>query len=175
MEDPRLAFSMEQTAALLSAAVHTLRAELEPLGKEAMRWHPAPGEWCANEVLGHLLEAERRGFAGRIQGIVAQPGRLLEDWDPEALARQRRDCERDGLELLREFEAVREESVRMVTALGAEQLRLSGEHPRVGELRVVELLHEWLHHDRNHVKQILDNVQSFVWPYMGNTRRFSSD
>ena len=175
MEDPRMALSIEQTAALLSATVHTLRAELGPLGKELMRWHPAPDEWCANEVLGHMLEAERRGFAGRIQRILAQPGRRLEDWDPAAVARERRDCDRDGLELLCELEAAREESVRVVNGLAAEQLRLSGDHPHVGELRVVELLHEWLHHDRNHVKQILGNVQDFVWPYMGNAQRFSAD
>lgn len=34
-------------------------------------WHPAEGEWCVNEVLGHLIEAEARGFAGRIRQILA--------------------------------------------------------------------------------------------------------
>jgi hypothetical protein len=38
---------------------------------------------------------------------------------------------------------------------------------------VADLLHEWVHHDRNHLKQILANAQSFVWLSMGNTQKFS--
>jgi hypothetical protein len=38
---------------------------------------------------------------------------------------------------------------------------------------VADLLHEWVHHDRNHLKQLLANVQAFVWPHMGNAQRFS--
>ena len=54
------------SAALLRASIATLRAETEALGADAMRWHPADGEWCVNEVIGHMIEAERRGFAGQI-------------------------------------------------------------------------------------------------------------
>ena len=173
MQDSPTTLTIEQVAGLLRAALQTLRGEAEPLGEDGLRWHPAPGEWCVNEVVGHLLEAERRGFAGRIQRIVEQPGRRLEPWDQTQVARQRRDCERDGFELLREFEATREESIRMVLALRPDQLQLSGDHPQVGELRVVDLLHEWPHHDRNHVKQILSNVQAYLWRHMGNARHFS--
>jgi hypothetical protein len=38
---------------------------------------------------------------------------------------------------------------------------------------VADLLQEWVHHDRNHVKQILANVQAFVWPHLGNAQKFS--
>ena len=172
MQDLRAGPSLEELAALLRATPALLRAELEPLGDDALRWHPAPGEWCIKEVLGHLLETERRGFAGRIQRIIAQPGCRLEPWDQVEVARQRRDCERDALGLLRELEATRDESVRLILGLSPEHLALSGDHPQVGELHVVDLLHEWVHHDRNHVKQILSNVQAWVWPHMGNAQRF---
>ena len=173
MADAPSTLSLEQVAALLRSTAQTIRAEAESLGSDGMRWHPASGEWCVNEVIGHILEAERRGFAGRIQRIVAQPGGRLESWDQPAVARQRRDCERDGIELVRELETAREESVRVVLGLTSEQLQLSGDHPQVGELRVIDLLHEWPHHDRNHLKQILSNVQAYVWPHMGNAQRFA--
>jgi hypothetical protein len=48
-----------------------------------------------------------------------------------------------------------------------------GIHPHVGALRVDELLGEWVHHDRNHVRQLLAVTQSRVWGQMGNARRFS--
>lgn len=169
-QDPPL--TATQSAALLRSTIIALRAEAEALGVEAMRWHPALGEWCVNEVLGHLIEAERRGFAGQIGRIIEQPGRELPTWDPPAVAAARNDCARDGMELLRELEAMREESVRLVEGLAPEQLELSGEHPEVGTLRVVDILHEWLHHDRRHTQQALANLQARVWPRMGNTQRF---
>ena len=44
--------------------------------------------------------------------------------------------------------------------------------PKVGFLSVRDLLHEWVHHDRNHIRQMLANVQAFAWPHMGNGQRF---
>ncbi len=165
--------TVEQIAALLHATAQALRAELQPFGSEALSWHPAEGEWCINEILGHLLEAERRSFAGRIQQIVEQPGRRLVTWDQAQVAEDRRDCERDGHELVQEFAEARAEGVRLVEALRADQLALSGDHPDVGNLRVTDVLHVWLHHDRNHVKQLFGNVQAYVWPHMGNAQQFS--
>jgi len=166
------------TAALLRASIATLRAEAEALGPDALRWHPADGEWCVNEVVGHIIEAERRGFAGRIQLILEQPGRKLESWDPEQVARERHDCDRDGRELIEELAALREESLRLVEELRPKQLELAGEHPdvgalHVGALRIIDLLHEWPHHDRAHVKQALSIAQAYVWPHMGNAQKFS--
>ena len=58
-------------AELLGAAATIIRAELSALPAAVRTWHPAGGEWCAQEVLGHLIEAEKRGFAGRIRIILA--------------------------------------------------------------------------------------------------------
>lgn len=45
-----------------------------------------------------------------------------------------------------------------------DQLVRSGTHRRVGPLTVRDLLHEWIHHDRNHTRELLANVQARVWP-----------
>jgi hypothetical protein len=163
----------ERAAALLRASIATLRAEAEAVGADAMRWHPADGEWCVNEVLGHMIEAERRGFSGQILRILEQPGRKLETWDQVAVQRERHDCDRDGYELIEELAALREDGLRMLAELRPKQLELSAEHPEVGTLRVIDLLHEWPHHDRAHVQQVLSNTQAYVWPHMGNAQRFS--
>ncbi len=167
--DPPL--TTEQVAGLLRATAVTLRAEFDALGTDGARWHPAPGEWCLNEVLGHLLEAEQRGFAGRIQRIIDQPGRRLQTWDQAAVTKARQDCEKPGL--MAEFERVREESIILALSLQPEQLALTGDHPQVGELSIANLIHEWPHHDRSHVKQALSNVQAYAWLHMGNSRRFA--
>ena len=163
-------------ADLLAASTLTIVAELEALGA-AGGWRPEPGEWSANECVGHLIEAERRGFAGRIRRILAadRPDipADLESWDPPAVAEARRDHLRDGAELAAEFATLRIDGVGLVRSLGPADMARVGVHPHVGPLRVDELLGEWVHHDRNHIRQLLAVTQARVWTQMGNARRFS--
>jgi hypothetical protein len=151
----------------------TIRAECLALPEALARWHPAPGEWCVKEVVGHLIETERRGFAGRIREILAADSPRFAPWDQVAVARERQDCVRELGPLLDELAALRRDSVSQVSALSARDLARGGEHGTVGFLRIDDLLHEWVYHDRNHVRQILANVQAFAWPGMGNAQRFS--
>jgi len=160
-------------ARLLAATPLLLREEISGYGDELARWHPGEGEWCANEVVGHLIEAELRGFAGRIRTILANDHPSLQNWDQDEVARQRRDCEKDPRALLDEFAAMRAQGVELVRTLEPGDVARGGLHPLVGELTVGDLLYEWVHHDRNHLKQIMTNVQLRVWPAMGNAQRFS--
>ena len=138
-------------------------------------FHPGPAVWCARECLGHIIEAERRGFNGRIRTMLSTDKPDLTGWDQQAVARERRDCQRSTREVLEEFQAIRADSVRLVQGLSADDLEKSGTHDKVGNLEVRDLLQEWLHHDRNHFKQLQSNLQAFVWPVMGNTRLFSGE
>ncbi len=165
-----------QIADLLVASAATVVAELQALGPDG-GWRPEPGEWSANECVGHLIEAERRGFAGRIRRILAadRPDipADLEGWDPPAVAEARGDNLRSGVELAAEFGALRLDGVALVRSLGPADMGRIGIHPEVGPLRVDELLGEWVHHDRNHIRQLLAVTQARVWAQMGNARRFS--
>ena len=164
-----------EVAAALEAAMATLRAELGALPERVLGWHPAADEWCAKEVVGHLIEAERRGFAGRIRVILGADRPALQGWDQREVARARRDCARPVGALLDELGALRRESAALVRALGAADLDRGGDHPKVGFLPVRELLHEWVHHDRNHIRQALATVQAYVWPAMGNSQKFAGE
>jgi len=171
-----VALGADTIADLLVASGTTVVAELVALGDHG-GWRSEPGEWSANECVGHLIEAERRGFAGRIRRILAtdRPDIQadLEDWDPPAVAGMRRDHLRAGAELAAEFDALRSDGVALVRSLRPADMARVGIHPMVGPLRVDELLGEWVHHDRNHIRQMLAVTQARVWPQMGNARRFS--
>ena len=90
------------------------------------------------------------------------------------MARQRGDCDRALAELLSELSRLRSGSLELLHTLRSADLERGGDHVTVGRLTVRDLLHEWVHHDRNHLRQALANVQAYVWPQMGNARRFSS-
>ena len=159
---------------LLRATGATVRAEVSALTDGAASWHPGPGEWCAKEVVGHLIEAERRGFAGRVRAILEADEPRLETWDQEAVQRERNDCARSVPELVNEFWQLRWESVGMVGRLRGPDLARAGLHPQVGPLTIGDLLHEWVHHDREHVKQLFGVVQGYVWPSMGAAQKFTT-
>lgn len=163
-----------EVAALLEASARELKAELSALPAEAAVWHPAPGEWCVNECIGHIIEAEKRGFAGRIRMILETDEPTLAGWDQVAVARARDDCHRKPSVVLGELLALRKDSVALVRSLGPDQMTRGGIHERVGRLTVSELIYEWVHHDRNHFRQALANVQAYVWPLMGNAQRFTT-
>jgi DinB family protein len=170
MTEPPLAPG--EVARLLPATVTTLRAELAALPDRVLAWHPGAGEWCVKEVLGHLIEAERRGFAGRIRIILETDTPALETWDPPQVARARGDCVKPSAALLDELAALREASASLVGRLIAADLDRAGRHPTVGLLRVRDLLQEWVHHDRNHTRQLLQIQQERVYPHMGNSQKF---
>jgi hypothetical protein len=162
-----------QAAAMLRAMPIFLRAEFEAAPEAFLRWRPAPKEWCVLEVVGHLIETEERGFAGRIRTILTEERPRFSTWDPSAVARERQDEQHDPAQLLAEFIRRRTSGAALVETLTAADLARGGDHPEVGFLTVNDLLHEWIHHDANHLRQMLANVQAYTWPSMGNAQRFS--
>jgi hypothetical protein len=160
-------------AILLRAAADHITNELTALGDELAGWRPAPGEWSANECVGHIIEADRRGFAGRIGRILEVNGVAEEGWDQIAVAAGRRDHEQSIAAILAEFQTGRTAGIALVDALRSDDLERFAVHDRVGRITVSDLLHEWVFHDRNHIRQLLANAQARAWPAMGNARRFS--
>lgn len=165
--------TLAQVASLLQTTVPILAVEVTALPETITRFQPAAGEWSINEVIGHLIETEERGFAGRIARIVAEDRYVCQAWDPDQVARDRRDNERTTATLLADFATRRAASLALLHTLTPTDLTRTAEHPAVGPLAVNDLLHEWVFHDRNHIKQILSNVQAYVWPAMGNAQRFT--
>ena len=164
----------EEIADLLQMSGDSFAGTLRSIPPQLASWHPTESEWCVNECVGHVVEAEKRGFAGRIRIILGADNPKLQAWDSVAVEKARRDCERRPEELLEEFEPLRRDSIDLVRSLNPEQLTRPGLHPKVGSLTVGDILHEWVHHDGNHLRQALANVQAYMWPHMGNARRFTT-
>jgi hypothetical protein len=171
---PAAPFSTAAIARLLEASAIAIAGEASALGDLA-RVRPAPEDWSANEVIGHLIEAERRGFNGRIREILsAAPGTesALTTWDQPTVAAARNDRATATSDLLHELAELRADSIDLLHGLDTEALARRGIHPRVGPLRVDEIAQEWIHHDREHLKQLLDVTRAFAWNGMGAAQRF---
>jgi hypothetical protein len=163
----------EEAARRLRATAEAIAADLAGMPPEIAGWHPGEGEWCAKECVGHLIEAEVRGFAGRIRQILEEPGLQVRDWDQVQVEKDRDDDSRTLEELVASFVELRGESVSLVEGLMNTDLDKFCVHDFAGVLRIEDLLHEWIHHDRNHYRQLEANIQAYVWPSMGNSQRFS--
>jgi len=80
-----------------------------------------------------------------------------------------------GQSLWMEFMGIRNDSITLVRSLKAGDLGKGIEHPMAGRLIVRDLLHEWVSHDRNHTRQLLQIGQERVWPHMGNSQKFKGE
>jgi DinB superfamily len=163
-----MCLTSKETAELLRRTPFVLRELILALPERAFGYHPSPGKWCIKEVVGHLAEEDERDFVGRIERMLHQTEPRLGLNDQDQVAQQRQDCNKNISELLDEFSAVRNASVRFVEQLSAQDLERTGVHPRIGIISVRELLHEWLYHDLNHVKQVEGNTQRLLWNQLGN-------
>lgn len=172
MADEPAALEVGDIDRFLASTPVRLRAVVGGLPDRAVEWHQDGKEWCVNEVVGHLIESERRGFAGRIRQLLDEDEPSLAGWDQERVAETRRDCRRDLHLLLDELAKLRSESLTLIRRLQKDDLRRGGKHEEIGYVTVGELLQEWIYHDTVHVKQVLGNIQAYIWPAMGATRKF---
>jgi hypothetical protein len=166
------ALEIDHIADLLEASAAAMAAELRALGDLA-GWRPAPGEWSATEVAGHVIEADRRGFGGRIGRILVEDGVIEPGWDQAAVAAERNDVARPGTDLADELLSTRSEMLAIARRVTPGDLGRRAIHAMAGPLLIGELLQEWVFHDRNHLRQMLANSQARAWPAMGNTQRFT--
>jgi hypothetical protein len=164
--------SIDRIVALVRVSPHAAAAEMRALG-ELSQIRPEPDEWCANEVLGHLIEADRRGFIGRVRQAVDEDHPTFVAWDQPSIAAVRQDRYKSAGVMAMEFLEMRGTDLAYVAGLSEADMDRGGEHPEVGLLTVRNLLHEWVHHDREHLAQLMAVSQSFAWPAMGNSRKFA--
>lgn len=153
MSDPT-PLSIHDVITLVRASSQAIAGELRALGPRATV-RPAPGEWCANEVVGHLIETDRRTPASRIRTMIAEDRPQFERWDQPGVAAARRDHEKDPEALLSEFLAARDADLTFVASLDPGVLGRVGIHPRQGEMTVRDTLVKWVRHDREHLAQML--------------------
>ncbi len=157
---------------ILRSTPAKLAAEVEPLSAAELRSRPLPGKWSILEVLAHLDDVEEWGMRSRIAAIVESDRPLLKSYDQDRRAQELRYADKDPGQVLENLRRQREANLAWLRTLDEAQLRRTGVHEKVGELSAADFLHEWAFHDLGHLRQILEIERYFLYPHIGNMRKF---
>ena len=146
--------------------LHTLVGNLPP---QLYTQRPPTGGWCINEVVGHLIAADRFAFAERITLMLEQEHPIIPAVNVDQIAQKRQDHLRPLADLFDELAVQRQHHAALVRSLRPEQLKRTGHYAKYGDFRVSDFVYEWAYHDYAHVQQILDLLKLAVWPYFSPT------
>lgn len=141
--DEDSAFTLADNAATLARIVRTVPAD----GLRATRF----GDWTAVEVLGHLADSAEI-FAERVRRCIQEDRPALQSFDQDALAAERRNAERDPMELSRRLSAAHAEIVRLLVDERARSR--PGVHSEHGELDAGHFGAYQANHSRDHVAEL---------------------
>jgi uncharacterized damage-inducible protein DinB len=110
-------------------------------------------DWAVVEVIGHLIDAERRAI-DRIATVLAEEDPVLEGYDQMALVERQAYQTQSLAGVLAEFEAVRSERIAALEALddAAWERRATLSTYGTGSLREITI--HMCTHDANHLAQI---------------------
>jgi hypothetical protein len=161
---------LDEIADTLELLPSVLRTLLAPYDRETLTARPAPGEWCALEVIGHLITCDGGAFRDRITAITGGAD-AVPPFDAAAALTERDPMGSPLDELLDDLADVRSTSVAFVRSLDAADLGASAPYGEHGTFAASDFLLEWPYHDQDHIRQILDAVQRHYLPDMTVTMR----
>lgn len=120
---------------------------------DVVRRKPAPDKWSMLEILCHLRDVEQL-FVERYGKIANHDRPQLRMVNQDELAAKLRYNEDDPAVALREFQALRAETVALLSALAQQSWERVGLHPKRGEFSMAA--HAVMHvtHDANHLERL---------------------
>jgi hypothetical protein len=141
--DEDTAFRLADDAATLARIVRTVPVDT----LRATRF----GEWSAVEVIGHLADAAEI-FADRVARCIDEDRPAIASYDQDALAAERRNAERDPLELARRVMSAHRRMVQLLAA--PERRSRPGTHSAWGEVDAGHFAAYQAQHARDHVAEL---------------------
>ncbi|CAN5173930.1 hypothetical protein BH18CHL2_BH18CHL2_00840 [soil metagenome] len=156
----------EQPAGGITDIVRQLEVQLArvPLvfadrSDEELSHHSAPDEWCAKQVIGHLIEAEEEVFTALIPGML---GRDASDKWRNVPSMVREECGADADALLARWRELRGRGIALARSLTDDDLaRTSAHNWHGGPAETVgDLFRHWPFHTDAHESQALEVLRA---------------
>ncbi|MDQ3097026.1 MAG: DinB family protein, partial [Chloroflexota bacterium] len=121
--------------------------------------HASPDEWCAKQIIGHLIEAEGEVFTALIPGMLGRDA--PEGWQ-NVPSMVREECGADADVLLTRWRELRERGIVLAGSLTDEDLLRTSEHNWHGGTTetVGDLFRHWPFHTDAHESQALEVLRA---------------
>jgi DinB family protein len=156
---------------LIARTPVVLRALLGGVPSKVVLQPNAEG-WSLKDIVAHLHDVESAAFVERIRRMLEEDVPFIRSIDPPARLAVGGYAARGLGELLDELAAMRAEHVSWLASLSGEDLRRQGQHDEVGQISVLDIVHQWPAHDLSHLRQAAQMLQQHFAPLMGATRGF---
>ena len=141
------------TLAKLQDTPKSLASLFQGVPDEVLRRKPAPEKWSMLEIACHLRDVEQL-FVERYAKMANGDRPALRMLDQDALAASLKYNEDDPATALREFRALRQETVSLLGALAHQSWQRVGAHPKRGEITIAAHVDSHTGHDTNHLNQV---------------------
>jgi DinB family protein len=139
--------------AKLQETPKTLASLLQGVADETLRRKPAPEKWSMLEIACHLRDVEQL-FVERYAKMANQDRPALRMMNQDELAVALKYNEDDPAAAIREFRALRAETVALLSGLAHQSWGRIGLHPKRGEFTIADQADVHVKHDANHLNQI---------------------
>jgi len=163
---------LKDVLAILASTPDKLKQEIASMSLKEMKSRPAPDKWSVQEILAHLNDVEEIGMRARVAAMIEAINPLLPSFDQEKRAQEMKYNRKHPLKSLASLTRQRKANVDWLAGLSPTQVKRKGNHEKVGDLSVEELVTEWAFHDLGHLKQILEIKRYRLYPRIGNMRAF---
>ncbi|NOV01275.1 DinB family protein [Paenibacillus planticolens] len=147
-------FNMKEAIEVLERTPQALAFFLSGLSDTWLNCNEGEGTWTVSEVIEHLIELEKDTWIPRL-AFILQEG---ESKPFPAIDLNSHTIESSSIEQkLFEFKTLRTQNLAKLKGYVETELNLesTGLHPRLGVVKVRELLSTWVVHDLTHTAQIV--------------------
>ncbi len=139
--------------AKLQETPKTLTSLLQGVSEEVLRRKPAPEKWSMLEIACHLRDVEQL-FVERYAKMANHDRPALRMMNQDELAVALKYNGDDPAAAIREFRALRAETIALLSALASQSWQRIGLHPKRGEFTIAGQVDVHVNHDANHLNQI---------------------
>lgn len=147
-------FNLQQATLILERTPAVLETLLKGLPDEFIFCNEGENTFSPFEVMGHLIHGEKTDWMTRTEIILNDGDKHFAVYDRFAQYEESKGKSLD--DLLSEFKKLRKENLGKLKnySVSSEELKLTGIHPKFGEVTLHQLLATWVTHDLAHIAQI---------------------
>jgi DinB superfamily len=124
---------------------------LAAIGPERAEQPPAPGKWCAREILCHLADCETV-FAFRLRQTLAEDQHVIQPFDQDKWSTPYGGYDVASAQAV--FSAVRNWNLALIRSVAPAAFSKPVSHPERGTMTFQTIVETMAGHDLNHIRQI---------------------